>query len=161
LKTSALTKIQFLIYAASGFFLFALLVAAIFDPSIRVLHIFQALIYIGIIILVRRNSPWWFGAGCLIAVFWNCFFLREAGPQVWALLTLKNIRPDICLQVAAALAHFVLIAGCLMAFLKRKTERGAWLRFLAGGIFSVIYLILLITIMKPQLLPDLKRVFGL
>jgi hypothetical protein len=35
------------------------------------LHALQALIYIAVIFLTRRNSAWGFGAGCVIAALWN------------------------------------------------------------------------------------------
>jgi hypothetical protein len=55
------------ILVGAGLFIFALVVSAIFDPTIRILHAFQTLIYIAVIVLTRRGSAWGFGAGCIIA----------------------------------------------------------------------------------------------
>ena len=40
-------------------------------PELRLLHLLQALIYVVVVILARRNSMWGIGAGITIAVFWN------------------------------------------------------------------------------------------
>jgi hypothetical protein len=55
------------IVTGAGLFIVALLVSAIFDPTIRLLHILQALIYIVVILLARHQSAWGFGGGCIIA----------------------------------------------------------------------------------------------
>src|SRR5277367_1359131 len=59
------------IYVGAALFLVALLVSAIVDPELRVLHCLQALIYVVVIVLARRNSPWGYGAGFAIAIVWN------------------------------------------------------------------------------------------
>lgn len=74
--TSAVVKrppawVRFPVYWGAGFFTLALALSAIFDPSIRVLHTLQALIYLAVIWLVRRSSSWGYGAGFFIAVLWN------------------------------------------------------------------------------------------
>jgi hypothetical protein len=58
-------------YIGATLFLSALLVSAIVIPGLRLLHSFQALIYIAVIVLARRNSPWGYGAGFAIAIVWN------------------------------------------------------------------------------------------
>ena len=59
------------ILAGAGCFIFALIVSAVFDPSIRVLHVLQTLMYVVVIVWTRRNNAWAFGAGCMISAFWN------------------------------------------------------------------------------------------
>ncbi len=60
--------------------------------QLRLLHLFQALIYLAVIALTRRNSPWGFGIGVIIPVSWNCLNLFvthnfEAGAeQFWSLV---------------------------------------------------------------------------
>lgn len=147
--------------ASAGFFIFVLFIAALFEPSIRVLHFFQALIYVAIIFLTRRNSAWGFGAGCLIAAFWNYLFLRIAAVDIWALLTARAFRADIALQFAATIAHFVLIIACVAGFLRLKPNGKQWTRFLAGGIAAVGYLLLLIVTMRSETIPLLKKCFGM
>src|SRR5215831_6177448 len=52
-------------------FIAALTVSAIVVPELRLLHLMQALIYVAVIVLARRNSAWGFGAGFAIAIVWN------------------------------------------------------------------------------------------
>jgi hypothetical protein len=139
----------------------ALFISASFAPSLRLLHAFQALIYIAVVVLARRRSPWGYGAGCLIAGFWNYILLRAGAADIWAFVTGRVIRPDIGLQLAAAFAHCVLIAACLAGFLRRNPCRKEWARFLLAGFVAIGYLIILMITMRPQYVPLLKKCFGL
>lgn len=60
-----------LIWAGAGLFVPALLVSAVPDPTIRLVHALQSLIYIAVVMLARRNSAWGYGAGCFVSAFWN------------------------------------------------------------------------------------------
>src|SRR5215475_14165232 len=62
---------QVWIYLGATLFLVALLVSAIVVPELRLLHLMQALIYVAVIVLARRNSPWGFGAGFAISIVWT------------------------------------------------------------------------------------------
>jgi hypothetical protein len=147
--------------AAAGFFTLALFIAALFQPSLRLLHAFQALIYVSVVFLARRNSAWGFGAGCIIAAFWNYIFIRGAAVDIWAFLTGRVIRPDVALQLAATVAHFLLIIACTEGFLLSRPGAKQWTKFLGGGVIAVGYLVLLMITMRPQYIPLLERCFGL
>src|SRR5262245_18194053 len=89
------------ILVGSLFFIFALVLSAVFDPKIRVLHTLQALIYVAVILLTRRNSAWGFGAGCIVAAFWNYInlfitnFIKSGLQQLLILLQTGQLyRPD-------------------------------------------------------------------
>ena len=62
----------------ASLFLVALALSAAAVPQLRLLHILQALIYVAIVILARRNNVFALGAGFTIAVAWNC--LEFFGP---------------------------------------------------------------------------------
>jgi antibiotic biosynthesis monooxygenase (ABM) superfamily enzyme len=49
------------IVVGAGLFIAALLLSAVFEPRIRLLHLLQALIYVAVIVLTRRGSAWGFG----------------------------------------------------------------------------------------------------
>jgi hypothetical protein len=138
-----------------------LFISAFFEPSLRLLHAFQALIYLAVIVLTSRNSPWGFGAGCIISTFWNYIFLRGAAAEVWAFLSGHAIRLDIGFQLAATIAHFLLIIACLAGFLRMKPNSKHWAIFLTGGSLAVSYLVLLMMTMRPQYVPLLKKCFGI
>jgi len=100
------------ILVGAGLFIFALVVSAIFDPTIRILHAFQKLIYIAVIVLTRiaviaggghfllivgclagflRTRPdvrrWSeFVAGGLVAVVYLAAIIVTTGPQYINLL---------------------------------------------------------------------------
>jgi hypothetical protein len=149
------------ILVRAGFFIFALVLSAVLEPRIRLLHAFQALIYVAVIVLTRRNSAWGFGAGCLISAFWNYIFIRGAAEELWAFLTGRLLRPDLALQLAATGAHFLLIIACLTSFVRLRPGVKRWTEFLAGGALAIGYLILIIVTTGPEyMIPLLKRVFG-
>jgi hypothetical protein len=147
--------------ASAGFFLFALLVSAAFQPSLRLLHALQALIYVAIILLTRKNSSAGFGAGVFIAGFWNYIFLRGASRDIAAMLSGVSFRADIALQLAAAMAHFVLIAACSTGIWRMRRDFKVWVSALAAGVLAVGFLVLLMITLRPQYIPLLKAVFGL
>jgi hypothetical protein len=153
--------ISIAIPVSAGFFILALSIAAYFVPSIRLLHACQALIYVAVIFFTRRKSAWGFGAGCIIGAFWNYIFLRGAAVDVWAFLTGRVIRPDVGLQLAATVAHFVLIVACAAGFLRLKPSANEWVKFLCAGILAIGYLLLLMITMRPEYIPLLKKCFGM
>src|SRR5215470_18296219 len=90
------------IAAGAGCFIAALVLSAVFDPSIRVLHALQALIYVAVIVLTRRGSAWGFGAGCLISALWNyinlaitTFIAAGVHQLVMLIETGRLARPDL------------------------------------------------------------------
>src|SRR4029450_8187687 len=109
------------IAAGAALFMFALVLSAVFEPAIRLLHFLQALIYVAVVILTRRNSSWGYGAGVVVSAFWNytnlfvTTFIRNGVEQLMGLLQTGRIaRPDQFLAVVAATGHFRLIAACLL-----------------------------------------------
>src|ERR1700728_2076376 len=91
----------------AGLFLVALAVSAVAVPELRLLHFLQALIYVAVVILVRRNNVFALGAGFTIAVAWNCleFFgphLMQAGAVLlWTFLH-TGLRPQRILLVGCS-----------------------------------------------------------
>ena len=51
----------------AGLMIVALAGSAAVVPQLRLLHLFQALIYVAVILLARRNLAWGFGAAIVIA----------------------------------------------------------------------------------------------
>ena len=156
------------ILVGSGCFIFALFLSAVFDPKIRLLHTLQALIYFAVIVLTRRNSAWGFGAGCIIAAFWNYInlfittFIKAGVEQFWILLQSGQLpRPDLALAVIAAAGHFLLIIACLAGFFRQQPGVRHWAQFLAGGVLAVGYFAVIIITTGPQYIGLLRRTFRL
>ena len=145
------------VYVGATLFLVALLVSAIVDPELRVLHCFQALIYVAVIVLARRNSPWGYGAGFAIAIVWNGmnFFgphLIQAGAVAfWSWLRTGHAQQLVPMMVTlGGLGHFILIFATLMAILRHNAETRKWRKFAGGGALAVAYLALLVAFALPH-----------
>jgi hypothetical protein len=148
------------IATSSGYFICLLVLAMFFDPSVRILHPFQALIYVAIIYLARRHSAYGFGAGCTIAAFWNYIFLVGARKDIWSFLTSRTGGIFIPLQLSGVVAHFLLLAACIVGFQCLNFHR-RWAAFVTGGATAVGVLIALIYMLRPQSVGILKACFGL
>ena len=157
---------RFSVQAGAGLFIVALFVSAVFDPSIRVLHFLQALIYVAVIVLARRDNAWGLGAGCIIGAFWNYMnlfvsdFIATGLRELSRLLTAGELRPGQ-IAVVAATGHFLLIAGCLALFVRLRPGLKRWGQFFAGGVLAVGYLVLSVFTTGPQFVGILRRVFGI
>lgn len=138
------------IHAGASMFVFALAASTFFDPSIWVLHAFQALIYVAVMVFAQRGSSLAFGAGFAISVLWNGANLFATGFIAAALDALRLAfttgqvsRPVLLLLLVGAAGHFLMIAGCLTCFLRASSGRREWARFLVGAMIGVIALILI------------------
>jgi hypothetical protein len=55
----------------------------------------------------------------------------------------------------------VLIAACLIGFLRNRPKARAWSRFADGGLLTLAYFIAIIVVTGPQYIPLLRRTSGL
>jgi hypothetical protein len=156
------------IATGAGFFIFALILSAVFDPRIRVLHALQALIYIAVIVLTRRNSAWGFGAGLFISVLWNYtsmfvnnFFSAGVHEFVVLFRTGQLKRPDLMVAVIAVAGHFLLIVACAYGFARLRPRARQWTQFVAGGVLAIAYFVAIIYTTGPQYIPLLHRTFRI
>jgi len=140
-----------------GFFIFALAVSAFFVPQLRLLHVFQALIYMAVIVLTRRNSPWGFGIGVIIPTAWNCLNLfvthlfQKGAVQFWSLVRTGDVsRPETMMVTVGGVAHFLLIVACVAGFLQLRPRGKQWGQFFGGGVLASAYFALIIAIAAPR-----------
>jgi hypothetical protein len=145
------------IWIGAGLVLIALAGSAFIIPALRPLHLLQALIYVAIIVLARRNSPWGYGAGVTIAVFWNALslfvtHLMQAGlGELWSLLRTGQVkRPDTLMVFVGGIGHFILIVACLAAIFHRDTGNRRWWKFAGGGILVLAYFALIVAVARPR-----------
>jgi hypothetical protein len=162
--SSSWTRVSIAIGVA--FFLFALAVSALFVPQLRALHMLQAMIYVAVLVLTRRNSPWGFGIGVIVPTAWNCLnlfitHLFQAGArefwsllhtgQFWFLVRTGHVsRPETIMVTVGVLAHFLLIIACIAGFIELRPRRKQWGQFFAGGSLAMTYFALIIAIARPQ-----------
>lgn len=137
-------------------FVIALIVSALVVPELRPLHFLQALIYVAVVILARRNSVWGLGAGVTIAVAWNSLnlfvtHLAQAGAVAfWRFVSAGEVRRlDTMMVTLGTIAHFILIVACLAAAIG-TTENKKWWKFLGGGIAALAYFALIVAIALPR-----------
>jgi hypothetical protein len=152
---SASTRVWIPIGAA--LFLIALMVSALVVPQLRLLHLLQALIYIVIVILARRNSTFGFGAGVTIGVVWNSLnlfvtHLMQAGVvALWSFVRTGQVqRLDTMMVAVGGLGHFILIIACLMALFNQTTDNTKWWKFVAGGALTLAYFALIVAVARPH-----------
>lgn len=139
---------------AAGLFIVALVGSAAVVPQLRPLHAFQALIYLAVIVLARRNRASGFGAGFVIALVWNGLewlgpHLIQAGAhEFWIFLTTGRLgRPDTLMVFIGAIAHLVLIVACAAAFRQLHPGKKDWRRFLVGGALALAYFAAIVAIL--------------
>jgi hypothetical protein len=145
------------ILVGGGLFLLALAGSAVIIPQLRLLHLLQALIYVAVFILTRRNSPWGFGAGTIIAIAWNSLsifitHLFQAGVgQFWIFLHGDHItRPDTLMVTIGGIGHFILIIACVAGFLELRPTRRNWAQFFGGAFLVLAYMALIIATTAPR-----------
>jgi hypothetical protein len=156
------------IVVGAGLFFAALLISAIFEPSIRVLHTFQALIYVAVIVLTRKHNSWGYGAGVFIAALWNYVnifvttFVPNGVQELMLLVrTGQTQHPNQFIAVVAAGGHFLLIFACLAGFLRTRPGLKQWGQFVAGGVLAIGYFVAIIVTTGPQYVELLKRTLHL
>jgi hypothetical protein len=155
-QISASRWIRLSIPIGAGLFIVALALSAILIPQLRLLHLLQALIYVAIIALTRRNSPWGFGAGVVVPTAWNCLglfitHLIQAGAlELWTLLRTGHVSQlDTLAVLLGGVAHFLLIIACMAGFLQLQPGKKQWAQFFAGGLLAMAYFALIIVITAP------------
>jgi hypothetical protein len=147
------------IQTGAALFITALAASVVFEPSVWLLHTLQALIYAGVILLVHQDSDWGFGAGFTIALLWNSTNLFATGfirGGIDVLLQLPRTehfsKPGLLLVLVGASGHFLMIAGCLVCFLRRGPKLRQWGAFLGGGVLGFCAL-LIISPLRTHALP--------
>lgn len=159
------TKLDWAIVASCLLFIFALAVSAYFEPAIRLLHTFQAFIYLAVIAGALRHQKWAYGAGISIAAFWNYI-------NLFVNTFIRDVRLNHIGRACRQSGHDHSDSGCPRTlrydrFLplglfasgnKRLTDIGI---LLGSGAVAIGYFAAIIVIFGPQYLPLLRKVFRL
>jgi hypothetical protein len=156
-RISASRWIRLSISIGAGLFIVALALSAGLIPQLRLLHFLQALIYVAVIVLTRRNSPWGFGAGVIVPTAWNCLglfithLIQGGAIELWIALHTGHVtRPDTLAVLLGGVAHFLLITACLAGFLQLRPGRKQWAQFFGGGLLAMGYFALIIVTTAPH-----------
>jgi hypothetical protein len=140
-----------------GLFLLALALSVVFVPQLLHLHLLQALIYVAVLVLTRRNSPWGYGIGVIVPTAWNCLNLfvthlfQKGAVLFWSLLRTGHAsQPETITVMVGGVAHFLIIVACVAGFLQLRPRRKQWGQFFGGGILALAYFALIIAIAAPR-----------
>jgi hypothetical protein len=149
-----------------GLFLLALGLSVVFVPKLLYLHLLQALIYLAVLMLTRKNSPWGYGIGVIVPTAWNCLNLivthlfQKGALQFWSLVRTGQFwfllrtgqvnRPETMTVMVGGVAHFLIIVGCVAGFLHLRPRGKRWGQFFGGGILALAYFALIIAIAAPR-----------
>lgn len=153
----------------SGMFVLGLTIAAVFASEWRVLHFFQALIYVAVVALVWRKSAMGFGAGLAVPLFWNALSVFVTGDTRDGLRELGTLartghteHPDVLLSLFAFCGHLLIIIGCAVGFIRIRPRARQWTKLLIGAVIALGYLIAIVFVFgPPQAVQLMKHVFGM
>jgi hypothetical protein len=160
------TRVDWTIFALCAAFIYILTQSAIWEPEVRVLHFFQALIYVATLVLALRRSKWAYGAGASISLFWlllttlGTTFLRS-GIEEWAhfFATGEVARPTVFLAVPAGVDQAALIVCCAWAYAKRRDRKASDLAILvASAVASVGYFVAIMAAFRPEFLAGVRHI---
>jgi hypothetical protein len=149
-------------------FIGVLAVAAYWDRSIRILHVFESLLYSLTAVLCLRHSTLGYALGMVAGAFWLWMagflttFVRNGFERLDILVRTGSIdRPDILIAVPAAVSMTgLLLLSCAgYARLRGKSWRDVTL--FAAAIVSVpVFFVVLFTVCAPQYLAMFKGVVN-
>jgi len=155
------------IFIGSLIFIFALAISAYFEPQWRVLHVLQGSIYVVVIVLTRRQSTWGYGAGALIATFWNWIALFRSPVGSEGVKAIASVvhggtpDPSALIQLFAACGHFLIIVACVAGFLRLRPTGRQWGEFIGGGVLAIaLLLVMAFTVGPPEAAEHLKQALG-
>jgi hypothetical protein len=149
----------------AGVFIVILAVAAYWDASIRVLHVFEALPYLLAAALCLRKSTFGYALGLVGGVFWlwvagfRSTFVRNGFEQLEMLVRTHSVgRPDVLIAVPAALAMAGLALCSAVGYARRPNK--SWRDAVTLGVIVLAipaFFVAIFAMFKPQYL----RLLGL
>ena len=153
---------EWLIVIGGSFFIVVLAVSAIWDPTIRWLHFFQAWMYIATIWLALRRNRWGYFIGISAAGLWdytgvfvNTFVANGVHELTRWIHTGHVARPDQFIAVPAWISNFLVVVGCVWAYSRRTQKKlvSDFGRFLLTFALITGFFALDMWICQPRYLP--------
>jgi hypothetical protein len=156
---------EWLIVIGALLFIAVLFISAVFDPTIRWLHFFQAWMYIAAIWLGLRSSRWGYFVGISTGGLWdyiNLFvttFLRSGLIHLWRALHGQPARPDQIIAVFAWTGNLLLVIGCVWGYARlRDKPRMDPVWFVATFALCTGFFFMIIALCQPRYLPLIPRI---
>jgi hypothetical protein len=146
-------------------FVLVLGLSAYWESDIRWLHFFQAWMYIAAMVLSFRGDRWGYFIGVSAAGLWDytnifatTFFLNGLQQLSEWIQTGHLARPDILVAVPAWFSNFLVIVGCLWAYLRLPVKRYSDMgRFLAAFALTTGFLAADMAVFQPRYLALFPR----
>jgi hypothetical protein len=146
-------------------FIFVLALSAYWEQDIRLLHFFQAWMYLAVIALAFRQSRWGYFIGISTAGLWNytnlfatTFFFN--GPEQLAAWTRSGhlARPDIFISVPAWVSNLMVICGCVWGYAQLPQKQLTDIvKFVAAFVLCTGFFALIIALFQPRYLGIFPR----
>jgi len=142
-----------------------LALAAYWDPTIRVLHVFEAVPFLLAAFLAARRSKVGYALGVASGVFWLWLagwlvtFVRNGFEMLAVLLrTGKMVRPDVLIAAPAAVGTAALVIFSLVGYIRLHNK--SWRDVgVFGAAFVVVpaFFVGIFAAFAPQFLTPLKQ----
>jgi hypothetical protein len=160
--------IGWLIVASSVLFVAVLALSAYWDPSIRVLHVFEAVPYLVAAVLGVRRSKVGYALGVASGVFWLWLagwlvtFVRNGFEMLAVLVhTGRMVRPDVLIAVPAAVGTAGLVLFSLVGYIRLRNK--SWRDIGVFGAALVVvsaFFVAIFAAFAPRFLTPLKHVIN-
>ncbi len=149
-------------------FIVVLGISAYWDPTIRVLHLFESLPYVVAAVLCLRRQRFGYMLGTAGGAFWLwtaatlTTFVRNGFERVAMLLRTGHVdRPDILIAAPAACATAGLVLFSLWGYSRvRNKSWGDLGLFLVALILVAGYFVAIFAVFAPRYLGMFRRLFG-
>ena len=151
---------EWLIVSGAVIFILMLMISAVWEPSIRWLHFFQAWMYIATIALGLRRNRWGYFIGISTAGFWDytnilatTFFYNGLQQLTNWVHTGHLDRPDLLIAVPAWLSNFAVVIGCVWGYRRLRDKSSAdAVKFLATFALTTGFFALDMWVFQPRYL---------
>ena len=149
------------------FFIVVLAVSAYWDPTIRVLHLFEAVPYVLAAALALRGRKEGYALGIAGGAFWLwcagflSTFVRNGFERLDVLVRTGSVdRPDILIAVPAAIAAGGLALFSALSYARARDKRGRDALLLGAALVVVAaYYLAIFRAFTPQYLEMFRRLF--
>lgn len=159
---------EWLILIGGSLFVVVLALSAYWESGIRWLHFFQAWMYIAPIVLSFRGNRWGYFIGISAAGLWDyanifatTFFFNGLQQISQWLHTGHLTRPDILIAVPAWFSNFLVIVGCLWAYLRLRVKQHSDMgRFLVAFALTTGFFAADMALFQPRYLALFPRMLN-
>ena len=149
-------------------FILILGISAYWDPTIRVLHVFEALPYAAAAVLVLRRNKLGYTLGVAGGAFWLwtagllTTFIRNGFERAMMLLRTGHVdRLDILIAAPAACGTAGLVLFSIWGYLRARNKSWRDFGLIAATIVAVAgYFVAIFAVFAPRYLGQFRHIFG-